>query len=51
MLMDSFKSLYQLIYDLSHGIDKEDICLIKKSILLISTLCDMKVFNAEDILK
>ena len=50
MLVNSFKSLYQLIYDLSHGIEKDDIYLIKKCIILISTLCDMKVFNADDVL-
>lgn len=50
MLTESFKSLNQLIYDLTHGIEKEDLDLIKKCILLISALCDMKVFNADDIL-
>ena len=50
MLQESFKSLNKLIFYLSQGIEKEDLYLIRKSILLISALCDMKVFNADDIL-
>lgn len=50
MLQESFKSLNKLIFYLSQGVEKEDLDLIRKSILLISTLCDMKVFNADDIL-
>ena len=50
MLQESFKSLNHIIFNLSHGIDIDDLCLIKKSISLISALCDMKVFNAEDVL-
>ena len=50
MLQESFKSLNKLIFYLSQGVEKDDLDLIRKSILLISTLCDMKVFNADDIL-
>jgi hypothetical protein len=50
MLQESFKSLNKLIFYLSQGVEKDDLDLIRKSILLISALCDMKVFNADDIL-